>query len=277
MRKIFFITFFLLFVWHSAVLVASSTKEKSPTLQTLNAKQTSRNWSGYVANNGPYNGITGTWQVASVANSNFSAHATWVGIGGVENTDLIQAGTQSIIDRNGEVSYEAFYETLPDVAQSLDVNIQPGDSVTVSLTEVKTGQWQINFKNNTNHENISFPVNYDSSLSSADWIEEAPSSLRGIIPLADFGKVNFTEAYAYQNNTQISLTDTQAKPVTMSNAVGEILATPSNINDNGTSFDIARSNNSSNPEAYQRYYFRSRHFYFFPRIISMIKRTLVNN
>ena len=53
--------------------------------------------------------------------------ATWVGIGGVTSNDLIQAGTQAIIQK-GQTSYEAWYELLPGYQTIIPLTINAGDS-----------------------------------------------------------------------------------------------------------------------------------------------------
>src|SRR2546427_2616225 len=52
----------------------------------------SSNWSGYAANGGTFTSVTATWTVPTVSATSSGADATWVGIGGLESQDLIQAG-----------------------------------------------------------------------------------------------------------------------------------------------------------------------------------------
>src|SRR6266540_1976205 len=109
---------------------------------------TSSNWSGYVASGGTYTSVTGTWIVPQVGATTTGADATWVGIGGVSGTDLIQAGTQATV-AGGSVSYEAWIEMLPDSSRTVSLSVAPGDSVTVTITEQSTGNWLIVMVNNT--------------------------------------------------------------------------------------------------------------------------------
>ena len=70
-----------------------STVPPAPAPAT--SADTSRNWSGYAATGGKFTSVTGTWTVPqSNGSANFGSDATWVGIGGVNTRDLIQAGTQ---------------------------------------------------------------------------------------------------------------------------------------------------------------------------------------
>jgi hypothetical protein len=74
----------------------------------------SRNWSGYVATGGSFTSVAGTWTVPALSTRQaFASDATWVGIGGVSSSDLIQAGTEETTSRSGQVGYNAWVETLP--------------------------------------------------------------------------------------------------------------------------------------------------------------------
>jgi len=47
-------------------------------------------------------------------------------------------------------------------------------------------------------------VSYDSSLDSAEWIEEAPSSGQGILPLANYGTVTLSPVTANGSNPNLA-------------------------------------------------------------------------
>src|SRR5437588_1264450 len=116
---------------------------------------TSSNWAGYVADNtNTYSGVGATWDVRarSVSDTNeISTDATWVGIGGVKNHDLIQIGTQAVI-QNGAIEYQAWYETLPDYQTIIPLTISAGDSVTATLSRQSSDSWHIMIKDNTSRE-----------------------------------------------------------------------------------------------------------------------------
>src|SRR5207244_1354608 len=113
---------------------------------------TSHNWSGYAATGGRYTGVTGTWIVPQPrVNGATGVGATWVGIGGVSSHDLIQAGTQDVAAGGGQAQFQTWIEMLPQAAQQVPLTVEPGDTVTVSITETGagTGVWQLSMKNNT--------------------------------------------------------------------------------------------------------------------------------
>ncbi len=211
---------------------------------TGNAVNTSvsRNWSGYAATNGTFTGVSGTWTVPTFNNAinygNYGADTTWVGIGGVTNKDLIQAGTEAMVDGNGQMTYNTFFEELPNFSQPLPVSINGGDKVTVSINKQSGNQWIVTFKNNTTGQNYQTTVTYNSSLSSAEWIEEAPSTLRRIMPLDNFGSINFTDATAVKNGQTMAVGQIGAQPVTMADSYQNVLAVPSTLSNNGSSFTI---------------------------------------
>ncbi len=218
----------------------AQTQPDTTTTTPARVSDTSSNWSGYVANGGTYTSVTGTWIVPQVGATTTGADATWVGIGGVSGTDLIQAGTQATVS-GGSVSYEAWIEMLPESSRTISLDVAAGDSVTVSITEQSSGQWLIAMTNNTTHSAYQRTVSYASSRSSAEWIQEAPSSGRGIIPLDDFGTVRFTDGSAVRDGKTLGLSALVATPVAMINRAGQAIAQPSTLGADGSSFAVTRT------------------------------------
>jgi hypothetical protein len=176
--------------------------------------------------------------------------ATWVGIGGVNSRDLIQAGTQDVASGTGQSQFQAWIEMLPAPSQQIPLAVAPGDSVTVSITQQAAGNmWLISFKNNTSGQTYQTTVQYTSSLSSAEWIEEAPSGPNGLAPLDNFGSVAFSGATAIQNGQTLSLAQAGAQSITMLNANAQPLAVPSAIGSDGSSFSVARTSAPATPPA----------------------------
>lgn len=201
----------------------------------------SRNWSGYAADKGSYTSVSGTWTIPQPKTSGVaSSAATWVGIGGVRARDLIQAGTEEIILGTGSVRYNAWIEMLPEVSHTVPLVVHPGDSVTVSIVRQSSNDWLITILNNTTSEKFSRTVTYQSSLSSAEWVEEAPSGGRRIVPLEDFGKVTITGGAAVANGKPVTIASSGAKPITMIDARGEAIAQTSSLGPDGSSFTVTR-------------------------------------
>ena len=214
-------------------------------------QHTSRNWAGYAAVAGGYTAVTGTWTVPQPnVMGGPGIGATWVGIGGVTSTDLIQAGTQDAT-AGGEAQFQAWIEMLPAASRQVPLAVAPGDSVTVSIQEqgAGSGAWQISITNNTSGQNFQTSANYTSSESSAEWIEEAPSGPGGILPLDNFNSVSFTGGSAILNGSDVNLSEAAATPITLVDANGQPLAIPSAIGSDGASFDVTRTSVPATPAA----------------------------
>jgi hypothetical protein len=218
---------------------------------TTPTSDTTDNWAGYVSTGGTYSAVSGSWTAPSVtADSDTSgADASWIGIGGVTSDDLIQIGTQDIVN-NGQVTTAAFYEELPYTSETItDIDVNPGDAVTASITETSTGVWSINIEDKTNGESYSNTVAYDSSLSSAEWIEEAPSDETSVLPLDDFGSITFSDTSAVENGKTVNIADsTNPSSVVMDNSEGQALTNTSSLTASGTSFTVDRTSASSGSE-----------------------------
>jgi len=229
-----------------AALTATITPTPSPRdLTNPNAviapasTNASHNWSGYIATGGQFTSVSGSWTIPTVTgNGHTSADATWVGIGGVTNADLIQSGTQNIVAATGQVTTSAFYELLPNVSQSLPIPVKPGDSIKVSITEQSTNQWQISFYDVSLGQKYLINATYTSSLSSAEWIVEAPSDNSVTLPLDAFGTVQFSAGATNRGTIGAS----NGQPVTMVNTSNQVLASVGGLTSDGTGFTVTRAN-----------------------------------
>ena len=208
------------------------------------ATDTSTNWSGYAATGGTFTSVTGTWTVPTVATTSTGADATWVGIGGINTTDLIQAGTEATVS-GGEVAYGAWIEMLPAASRPISLSVGPGDSVTVTITQKGELDWLIDMRNNTTGGRYNTTVQYRSSGASAEWVQEAPSIGRGIVPLDDFGTLKITGASATRDGATLDLRGLGAKAITMINSARLPLAIPSVIGADGASFTVTRTKNQA--------------------------------
>jgi hypothetical protein len=224
-----------------AWLIASDAQ----AISSVSESQTS-NWAGYAATGGPFTAVSGTWTVPQVnaSSPSGSGDATWVGIGGVVSTDLIQAGTDATVTAPGQVSYTAWVELLPSPIQTVPLTVQAGDVITVSIAQQATGTWQITISNQTTSQNYQTTVQYSSSVSSAEWIEEAPAVTRSvrvhIVTLDNFGQVRFQAGSAQLGGQQVTIAAADAQPLTMSDRSG-MIASPSALGSDGASFTVTRT------------------------------------
>ena len=189
----------------------------------------SRNWSGYAATPGTYTGVSATWTVPEFApDSPAGVDAVWVGIGGVRSEDLIQAGTQQTVSGTGRTRYETWIEVLPQPSRAVPLAVSAGDSISVSITQ----------------QVYQVTEQYTSSLSSAEWVEEAPTAGRGrLLPLDNFGTITFSQAFAVKDGHAVSIGGAGGRAITMIGAGGEPLAEASQLGVDGATFTISRTAN----------------------------------
>jgi hypothetical protein len=222
-----------------------ATTPSTPSTPATTTSYDSTNWSGYMATTGSYSAISASWTATSPTGngSTTSADSTWIGIGGVTTSDLIQVGTQNIVAANGQVSPGAFYELLPNVSQTVPgITVAVGDTMSASLTQISAGQWTIHIVDTTNGESYTSTVTYASSNSSAEWIEEDPSfSSRRLIPFDNFGTASFTGGSTVASGSTVNIAGSNAQPITMVNQADQPIATPSAIGSSGASFSVTQN------------------------------------
>lgn len=211
--------------------------------------QQSTNWSGVAdtASKTRFTSVGATWQVPTAVRAQGSPagdtySSSWVGIGGDLDDDftLIQAGTEQDVSSTGVASYDAWYELLPQVSVEIDDPVEPGDTVTVTITETNTTKqdWTISVADAT--QAWSFVKNvydYESSNASAEWIEEAPTVGNGQTNMADFQSVTFAQL---QVNGQSTLAPSGTVPsrIDYVNGAGTVLAYPEGYDVADNSFAI---------------------------------------
>jgi len=203
---------------------------------------TSLNWAGYVTTGGAFTSVGASWAIPQSTSTSgaLSADATWVGIGGITSADLIQAGTQTVI-QNGVPTLEAWYEVLPASSVQVPLTVNTGDRMTVSVAQESSSTWQVSFNDATTGQSYEISVPYASSLSSAEWIEEMPSDTHNFVSLDNFGTLSFDSAFAVRNGTSMTPSALGAQPMTMITNAGRALAAPSSLGADGASFTVTRS------------------------------------
>jgi hypothetical protein len=207
---------------------------------------TSENWAGYAASGSGFTEVSGSWVVPTVQPGQaLATDAAWVGIGGVSSQDLIQSGTQAVV-LNGKVQYQAWTEILPADSKQLAIDIHPGDNISVDITEYSRGKWRITFADVTTGKTITKNIAYNSSHSSAEWIEEAPSDSNGVLPLDNFGSITFGNCSAARGGKTQTLAAAKAKPIALVSDTGITLASTSGLNNSGVGFSVTRSGNKQN-------------------------------
>jgi hypothetical protein len=144
---------------------------------------TSQNWAGYVVNGGPFDQVSGTFTVPVPQSGSSSscattqcATSTWVGIDGNSNNYLIQAGVVVFSSGSG-TGYQSWWEILPNPSENISLGVQPGQLVTVTISNLQNGDWQIVLVNDSTGQSYSTTQPYSGPADSAEWILEAPEVL----------------------------------------------------------------------------------------------------
>jgi hypothetical protein len=194
---------------------------------------TSNNWSGYVLTSGGYTSASFSWTVPAVtfvsypSNPSFESSSSWVGIGGWGTSDLIQLGTEQYVTSTGSTIYRPWYEILPASETILpsQYTVSPGDSMSASLrclsnctANNSSTTWLLSMTDSTKQWTYTINLTYKSSLSSVEWIQEAPT-YGSIVALPNYHSVDFTDAIVNGVNPNLSLS---ADGVILNDAAGGI-------------------------------------------------------
>ena len=161
------------------------------------------NWSGYALAGGPFTGVTGTFNVPvpGPSASCLEQTAIWVGVDGLSNSDLLQAGiaeTGFAVDTNraptdwptpgtprivcwGRVEAYAWWEDLPSAAVRVALPVKVGDRVTVAIFRISLGWWVLAIHDLTARHSFLLVQPYHGPLTSVEWVAEDPQT---------FGTVN---------------------------------------------------------------------------------------
>ena len=71
---------------------------------------------------------------------------------------------------------------------------------------------------------------------------EAPSARRGrLLPLDTFGTITFSQASAVKDGQTVTVAEAGGHAITMISRVGQALASPSGLGDDGGSFSVLES------------------------------------
>jgi hypothetical protein len=160
----------------------------------------STNWSGYAATgaNGAFSSVSAAWTEPTATCSGRTAKYSsfWVGLDGFTSSSVEQTGTDS--DCSGATPvYYGWYEMYPANPVNFSNTVQPGDSMTASVTFSGTRTYTLVLKDTTRGWTQTITKS-ESGLarSSAEVITEAPSSGSGVLPLANFGTVRYGSSSA---------------------------------------------------------------------------------
>ena len=161
-----------------------------------NATVTSTNWSGYAATggSGAFTSVSTTFVQPSVNCSKGDGYSSfWVGLDGYSSSSVEQTGTEADCS-GGVASYYSWYELYPAYPVNYSNTVRPGDTIVETVTYLGSNRYSMYLDDKTQGwSHTTTKTSSGHARSSAEVIAEAPYS-GGVLPLADFGKVNFTSS-----------------------------------------------------------------------------------
>ncbi len=201
--------------------------------EAASAAAVSGNWSGYAATGGSFTSVSAAWtQPAVTCTAQDTLSGFWVGLDGVGTQSAEQTGTQAECN-GGTPAYSGWFEMFPAAKVVYDNPVRPGDAMTASVTTSGTGTFALTLTDQTQGWNqVTTQTSATAQLGSAEVIAEAPST-NTVLPLSDFGTVNFTAATV--NGAPIG--NANPSSLTMVSADGVTEATPSALT-GGNAFSV---------------------------------------
>ena len=226
-----------------------------PTVSGADSSVCSTNWSGFAVT-GSTDSVSaayGSWVVPSVTCSSrgTSYAAFWVGIDGYSDSTVEQTGIFAECS-NGAATYSAWYEFYPAASVSISsVKVAPGDVVTASVTYSSTsGEFTTTISSSGGGSYSTSSAVSGADRSSAEWIVERPevcSFTCSLTTLANFGTGDLGSDYTSVSGTNTATLGSTTGPISsfttaaitmVSGSSGPVLAEPTSLSADGTSFQV---------------------------------------
>ncbi|KAI0656071.1 acid proteinase [Cubamyces menziesii] len=163
------------------------------------------NWAGAVLVAGPktYIAATGSFIVPTPrepsGGSGFHSAAIWVGIDGDTcQSAILQTGVDITVS-GGTTSYNAWYEWYPAAMSDFSgFTIRPGDNISATVIADSLTSGTATIVNYSTGQEVTKILTSQPALcqENAEWIVEDYTESGGLVPLANFGTVTFTDALA---------------------------------------------------------------------------------
>lgn len=215
-------------------------------------------WSGYVDQGYTFKKVNGTWTIPTLVDNPNQSYGTdystaWVGIGGWNTNNLIQAGSEQDMSKSTHSPtyvpyYGVWWEVYPlnqeQVIQNL--SISPGDQLYVHISynssDSGTFRWymeDLTTGATTSGQKTDMSQYYDSS--SAEWIMERPQVNGSLSDLADFKQISF------QDDSAVTASGS-------SYYIGQINHTSIEMYNNSTGHELAHPGGLSSGGAFTDYW-----------------------
>ena len=215
----------------------------------------STNWAGYAVSSGTgsVTAVSATFNVPTVSGTGTAYSSDWVGIDGFNSNTVEQTGIEADVV-NGVAQYSAWYEMYPAYPTTVGLKIHAGDTISASVA-YNNGQFTLTLTDaNDPAGSNSFSITQAGARaqrSSAEWITEAPSSSRGVLPLANFTPVTFNNAQATINNATGPINNaawaSEVNQINMVSSSGTLEAGTSALNSSGNGFTVTYGSTGTPP------------------------------
>ena len=251
-------------------LTVSVTAPNMVVARSDGSSWSSTNWSGYAVtgSTGSVTSASASWAVPAVTKISGASESTtyysafWVGIDGFSSNTVEQIGTMSQITGT-TAKYYAWFEFYPSPMYQISMSIKPGDAMSASVLYSGTSRgffgrqssaFTVTIKDVTTGRSYTTTGTVSNAArSSAEYVAEAPSSNRGVLPLANFGTANYGAdstsvtgtCYATVNgvNGAFGSFGSAVQQITMVTSADVVKALPSATpSTDGTSFSVTWEN-----------------------------------
>jgi hypothetical protein len=175
----------------------ASAQFQIPVVPPTDPTAVSPSWAGYVLSGSTYTAVAGSFNVPQIYTSPTDADvAEWVGLDGAMPSDptIIQAG----IDETYSASTNQYFirtwiELFPAPPVYFPLAVNTGNEITVTISEVSVGEWNVVVKNDSTGQAVGGNYTYGGPGLSVEWIAEAPGNPSGYDVLAHFDPIMFTQ------------------------------------------------------------------------------------
>lgn len=261
LRRLLYVFAMLALVLAMATPTALGEPMQRPRMPVLHS--TSTNWSGYAALTNlasPQSGVVtdakGTWQVPFVTGTDNAWSSAWVGIDGydINSSTVEQIGTDQdtrLVRMPGAArgtyavvtSYYAWWEMYPGASHTIkQFKVNPGNVITAEVSYAGSNKYVLSITNTSTGQTFRTTQSLSGQRSSAEWVMEAPWS-GGVLPLADFGTIDFSDCSATVNGVTGPISTWPNDPMTMVTDSGVIKAKPSSLTSGGSAFSVKWEHN----------------------------------
>jgi Peptidase A4 family len=157
---------------------------------------TSSNWAGWDDVGSTYTTVSASWVQPTITCSRreTSYASFWIGLDGDGSNSVEQTGSEGDCVR-GTPTYYSWYEFYPAYPVNYSNTVRPGDHFSSTVTSNGAGKYTLTLSDSTQGWTHTTTGSAPGAANaSAEGIAEAPSSNRGVLPLANFGTMNFSNA-----------------------------------------------------------------------------------